>query len=112
METRGERSSRRRNRLKLVVLEHYGRRCSCCGEACVPFLSLDHIDGGGKEHRKTLSGCGTGPRLYKWLIEQGFPPGFRVLCINCNYGAKWNKGICPHQDPTYIERRYGADPTE
>ena len=96
------------NRTKLIVLEHYGKTCSCCGETCIPFLSLDHINGDGRQHRQQLPGCGTGPKLYRWLIKNGFPPGFRVLCINCNWGAKWNNGLCPHQDKTYTQRRYGV----
>lgn len=98
--------TRRMNGLKFQVLNHYGRACECCGETCLPFLHIDHIDGSGREHRKTLEGSGTGPKLYKWLIRNGFPPGFRVLCLNCNWGARWNKGVCPHKDPTFISRRY------
>lgn len=26
-----------------------------------------------------------------------YPPEFQVLCINCQFGKKYNNGICPHQ---------------
>lgn len=31
------------------------------------------------------------------IIDQGFPPSFRVLCYNCNSGRARNRGVCPHQ---------------
>lgn len=34
--------------------------------------------------------------MYKWLVANDFPPGFQVLCANCNM-AKDRPGGCPHQ---------------
>lgn len=73
------------------VLEAYGTVCKCCGEAEEQFLSIDHIDGGGNKHAKEVGS------VYKWLIANGFPPGFQTLCINCNIGKFRNGGICPHK---------------
>lgn len=82
--------------LKTAVMEYYGGGvCSCCGEDELAFLSIDHIDGGGNQHRKSL-GLG-GAVFYKWLKRNGFPSGFQVLCHNCNHGKHVNGGICPHQ---------------
>lgn len=36
--------------------------------------------------------------IYRWLKDQGFPEGFRVLCHNCNQGRESNGGICPHRE--------------
>jgi hypothetical protein len=36
-----------------TILDHYGRRCACCGERHVKFLTVDHRHGLG---RSTLSG--------------------------------------------------------
>ncbi len=36
-------------------------------------------------------------------MENNFPPGFRVLCYNCNCGRNHNKGICPHKKPVEEE---------
>jgi hypothetical protein len=84
----------RRQRIK--VLEHYSGgtpKCACCGETCVEFLALDHINGGGTQHRKTV---GSGSNMWRWLLTQGFPEGYRVLCHNCNQSlGAW--GYCPHQ---------------
>lgn len=81
-------------KLRIRVLEHYSGgmpRCECCGETTVEFLSLDHINGGGTKHRKKI-GYG---RIYYWIIQNGFPEGFRVLCHNCNQ-AIGVYGKCPH----------------
>lgn len=71
-------------RYRDAVLEHYGRACACCGS--VERLGIDHVNGGGKEHRQELFGDyrrGTG-RFNFWLIQQGFPPGYQTLCSPCN----------------------------
>jgi hypothetical protein len=40
--------------------------------------------------------------LHRWLKNSGYPPGFQVLCFNCNF-AKHRKGQCPHHHrPTAI----------
>ena len=75
-----------------TVIEHYGSRCACCGETEPIFLTMDHIDGGGTAHRESLNSG-----LYRWLIKNGFPDGFQVLCYNCNFGKSRNGGICPHK---------------
>lgn len=72
------------------VLNHYGRACVCCGEKEDAFLTIDHIDGKGAEHRRM-----SGKRLYRWLRKHGFPSGFRTLCANCNL-AMGIYGQCPH----------------
>jgi len=80
---------------KLRVLSQYGGICECCGEAHEAMLCIDHINGGGNAHRKEI-GVG-GQKIYKWLVRNGFPPGFRVMCHNCNIGRQINGGICPHK---------------
>lgn len=87
---------KRRNQ-KLAVLNAYGGPiCSCCGESEVTFLTMDHIAGDGASHRREIWGVNAGT-IYRWLIKQGFPPGFQVLCFNCNYGRHANGGVCPHE---------------
>ena len=101
--TSTERTRRRRNNLRTKefwgksrqdVLDAYGRKCACCGETEEKFLSIDHIDGGGAEHRRSI-GMRGGGQFYCWLRREGFPAGFQVLCMNCNH-AKGNYGACPH----------------
>ena len=85
--------------LRLQVLIHYGGdppKCSCCGESIVEFLTLDHINNDGAEHRKRI-GKWSGHAYYIWIIKNNFPPLFQVLCYNCNC-AKGCYGSCPHVD--------------
>jgi hypothetical protein len=74
-------------RLKHSVLSHYGvdgkAICCNCPETRLNALTIDHINGGGNQHRKEIKK--TGPSFYRYLKINGFPPGFRTLCMNCNY---------------------------
>lgn len=85
-----------KNRMRQQCLEHYGGtppRCACCGEGTPEFLALDHIDGNGRRHRAEV---GHGSQLYYWIVREGFPPMFQILCHNCN-SARQFYGVCPHQ---------------
>lgn len=87
---------------KLRVFEAYGgAKCVCCGETNVGFLTLDHIKSGGHKQVIELWGkkSGSSKRVYKMLIDQNFPPGYRVLCGNCNSGRAMNGDVCPHIRP-------------
>lgn len=102
----GEKSKERRQRLKLAALNAYGGpRCACCGELHLEFLTIDHIEKNGAEHRREMleergwnadSRSMSGSHMYLWLRQKGYPPGFRVLCFNCNF-ALGHFGYCPHQ---------------
>lgn len=84
---------------KLKALQHYSQSeipfCACCKIENLEFLTFDHINGGGSQHRKTVKD------MAWWLNREKFPPGFRVLCLNCN-GAMGFYGYCPHQRSTTI----------
>lgn len=72
-----------------AVFGHYGRVCACCGGT--EHLSLDHVHGNGKRHRKLLRVSGIS--FYTWLASHEFPrecePGgefeLQVLCLTCNF---------------------------
>jgi len=85
--------------LKTKVISHYGGKCACCGEGRIQFLTIDHVNNDGAEHRKQISSCKGGSRFYQWLIKNNFPeePKLQLLCWNCNL-AKKIYGICPHQE--------------
>jgi len=86
--------------LKEETFEAYGGIfCSCCGETHLSFLTLDHIDGGGNEMRRKNKLNGS-TAVYKWLKDRGYPPGYQVLCFNCNVGKYINGGVCPHVQQT------------
>ena len=81
---------RRSEKIKLEVLEHYGKgqvACVRCGETRYPCLSIDHIDGRGREHKDSIGRRGNG--FYRWLVDQGFPLGYQTLCMNCQFLKKW-----------------------
>jgi len=83
---------------KLLCFAKYSNddiKCACCGEREWKFLSIDHINNDGAEHRKKIGNKG-GDHIYRWLVRNNFPKGFQVLCHNCNQ-AKGHYGICPHQ---------------
>ena len=94
-------ASKQRNYRRIVkkeVFDHYGNNCTCCGEKEIAFLSIDHINGNGVKHRLQISGLkreGAGSRTYSWLRKNNYPPGFQVLCMNCNWAK--SRGGCPHQ---------------
>lgn len=84
-------------KLKTEVFEAYGGFiCACCGDTNREFLSIDHTNGDGPKHRKEMTGNPrNGQTLYYWLRDHDFPPGFRVLCMNCNFSLG-HHGYCPH----------------
>lgn len=106
-ERRGrKRAQERRRENRLHVVDHYGGRCECCGESEEAFLAVDHINGGGYQHRKSIGGGSDG--LYSWLIRNNFPPGFQMLCHNCNF-AESHRGGCPHKRiPSLLPSERGA----
>jgi septum formation topological specificity factor MinE len=112
---------------RLLALQAYGGpnpKCSCpgCSENRIEFLSIDHINGDGAKHREKLilaqkrtkthtknyrsPGGGV---FFRWLRQNNYPSGYRVLCFNCNIGRR--NGPCPvHEtlglkDPTIQELR-------
>jgi len=90
-------NKKRRQKVRLLVLEKYSGSppyCLCCYEKQIKFLSIDHINGGGKNHRQEV----TGRAFYEWLVKKRkSPKQFQVLCYNCNMAKGFYK-ICPHQE--------------
>jgi hypothetical protein len=92
-----EQARRAAQHYKMLALNQYGGECACCGETEPVFLSIEHSDGNGAEHRR-VNGLTSGHNTYLWLYRHNFPDGFEVLCHNCNHGRHINGGICPHQE--------------
>lgn len=89
-----------RERLKLIVLTHYGNgKCACvsCGEQRLPCLSLDHIDGNGAEHKRAMHKY---TLHYQWFIANSFPIGYQTLCMNC----QWVKRYENHEYTSKVPR--------
>lgn len=85
-----------RNKLKNEIINAYGGKCACCDEGNDVFLTIDHTNGGGNQHRKEIGSDG-GTSMYYWLKRNNYPNGFRVLCWNCN-AAHAIMGRCPHKE--------------
>jgi len=80
------REAKARVDIKIETLTHYGDdrlACVMCGESRLACLSLDHIDGSGRSHKKGLNRYGY--RFYILLKRQGFPKGYQTLCMNCQF---------------------------
>ena len=89
--------------LRWDVLLHYSPigstepRCCCpnCPEIMPFFMSIDHINGGGSEHRRRV---GSGRTFHKWLKDRNFPEGYRTMCHNCNHAREYMEDKkCPHE---------------
>ncbi len=91
-------SSRRKDaKLQDDCFNAYGGYiCACCGETQKLFLCIDHLNNDGAMHRKEIGNGGNGRKLYSHLRKNNFPPGFQVLCANCNHSKMRNKGACKH----------------
>lgn len=90
--------------LKYVVLKHYskGREplCACCGCDILEYLTIDHIKGGGWNHRN-----GVGRRMTYWVWKNNFPKGFQVLCTICNASKQKSKTCKYHMFiPSYFKK--------
>ena len=90
-----------RNYRQLVrseVINKYGGKCRCCGEAVYEFLAIDHINNDGHKERKEFFGSqkGSSYRFYLKLRKEKLRDDLQVLCHNCNM-AKAMYGRCPHE---------------
>ncbi|HEX5187377.1 MAG TPA: hypothetical protein VFV86_10860 [Nitrososphaeraceae archaeon] len=79
------------------IFEIYGKTCECCGEDNLEFLTCDHVDGGGNQHRQEKSQ----KKIFEEILESYGDGRFRVLCMNCNWATRFGKQ-CPHKK--YINR--------
>jgi hypothetical protein len=92
---RSEEWRRHASRITVEAIMAYGGKCYCCGYDDFRFLTLDHANNDGMEHRRELNSPG-GVRFYEKLKALGWPQdrGIRVACFNCNCGR--GHGECPH----------------
>jgi len=77
-----------RRRLKVLSAYSAGTlSCIVCGFNDVRALNIDHINEVGSKHKNRLGGC----ILTKYLIDNNYPPGYQVLCSNCNAIKEYNR---------------------
>ena len=83
---------------QLEVFTHYSNgtmRCAHCGFNDIRALSIDHINGGGEKARRK---SGAGGQYYRWLINNNFPEGLQVLCMNCQFIKRHTNNEFPNSD--------------
>jgi hypothetical protein len=74
-------------RRRIEILTHYGNgvaKCAMCGIGDMRVLTIDHINGGGEKHRKSIN-IKAGHEFYRWLKVNSYPNGYQVLCANCQW---------------------------
>ena len=87
--------ARSRKRVRDQMVDAYGGKCACprCPETNPAFLTLEHVDRSGKQHRAEV-----GSHTYADLRRRGWPQeGFTLLCWNCNAMTRFGKP-CPHME--------------
>lgn len=88
------RSKKERSQLRLDFLKAFDSICNCCGEKDPRFLTLDHVNNDGNEHRKLLKEH----QIIREAKNEGWPKNkYQCLCFNCNSGRASNGGVCPHK---------------
>lgn len=91
----------RKSRRESILLA-MGGSCIQCGFDDLRALHIDHINGGGNKHRKSLNGAST--TYYRNLLKEleadsiQFAKKYQLLCANCNgikmhENSEWSKGI-------------------
>ena len=83
---------------RVEALTHYGNgklACIRCSESDIRCLSIDHINGGGNQHRRELGGKGI--KLSQILRRQGFPEGYQTLCMNCQWKKRYENHEVGHE---------------
>lgn len=88
---RGEKKNREyeRNlnqRTRVAALMQLGCKCARCGINDMRVLQLDHVNGGGTQENKRIHARGVAIRA----LEN--PTDFQVLCANCNWIKRWERG--------------------
>jgi hypothetical protein len=67
--------------------------CGLCGNDALESLCLDHVNGGGRAHLKSVGLYSakhdkilSGTPFYLWLRRNDYPnnPPLQILCGNCN----------------------------
>lgn len=90
-----------RTALRLELMTHYSFGtpiCRCCGQTHPVYLTIDHIDDDGGEHRKRELGSNKGNGLNSFYLKiklGGYVERLQVLCWNCQWAKRLNDGVCP-----------------
>lgn len=81
---------------RYIIIKHYSNdtmKCNCCGESEYDFLTVDHKDNNGCNHKKIR---GKKYNLYQEIYKT-LPKGYQILCMNCNHSKGRHNGKCIHE---------------
>jgi len=84
-------------RIKIVRL--LGGKCICCGESHIEFLSAQHKNNDGANHRREIGSGST----YNWILKniEEAKKIIELMCMNCNTSNGFF-GYCPHKVSTEL----------
>lgn len=88
------RNKNRNQQIKYECYRHYSNgepKCKNCGNTDIRVLTMDHVDGSGYEHRKIIKSR----QITRVLKAKGFPEGYQVLCMNCQFIKKYENNELP-----------------
>lgn len=88
-----------RRKLKVAAITALGGTCKCCGDTTIEFLSIHHINGGGREERQLKHQSGMLRDIRDGVVDLS---EYEILCYNCHFALEW-WGYCPHKEE-YDER--------
>lgn len=68
-------------KIKMMVMEKYGRICKGCGDTDLASLSIDHINQISTADK--IKNDGTGSPFYKKLLKVDIRTDLQILCMSC-----------------------------
>lgn len=86
-----ERVLRQKKEWREKAIVALGGICVCCGENDALFLTIDHVNNDGAEHRRLVN-----RGYYRHIALGQLDYEMQILCSNCNSAKQWY-GECPHK---------------
>ena len=81
--------------LRQEILRLLGGKCTChcgCADTNLRHLQLDHLNGGGKDDRKTVRGQAVYTRLLAEMLSGQVTGILTPLCANCHFEKTMHGG--------------------
>ncbi len=73
---------RAKNSLHVRIIRALGEKCVRCGFDNILALQIDHVNGGGTQHRKSFA---NNTAYLKYVLEHADSGEYQILCSNCNW---------------------------
>lgn len=107
---KGQTSNIRRRRI--AILLKLGGKCCRCGFSDLRALQIDHIDGGGVHHLKSMGNGNSND--YHNEVRLNKDGKYQLLCANCNWIKRYEKGEgnLPELNDIYLRAMNERTPVE